>query len=222
MQRFYSSSTIIAVRRPGATEDFVKNYVGQLPKKYPSVPLNIRWVDLKETFTFADLVKNLDSTKNNVVFVASPNEAFGLKVVRTLSSNETYRTTAIGMPTWDGIKELNRPDCRNVEIVYSTPFANISNNNLSQSFVRKYRDRYYSRPSDMAYKGFETAYNFGKLLLKYQTKLVNNLSDKTFTLFNQFDIQPVKLKKETERPDYLENKKLYFIKKQQGNIKSII
>ena len=74
----------------------------------------------------------------------------------------------------------------------------------------------------MAYKGFEIAYNFGKLLLKYQTNLVNNLSDKTFTLFNQFDIQPVKLKKETERPDYLENKKLYFIKKQQGNIKSII
>ena len=74
----------------------------------------------------------------------------------------------------------------------------------------------------MAFKGFETTYNFGKLLLKYPANLVNNLSDKTFTLFNQFDIQPVKLKQENERPDYLENKKLYFIKKQEGNVKSIM
>jgi hypothetical protein len=74
----------------------------------------------------------------------------------------------------------------------------------------------------MAFKGFETTYHFGKLLSKYQSNLVNNLSDKSFTLFNQFDIQPVKLKKESLRPDYLENKKLYFIKKQEGNIKSII
>jgi hypothetical protein len=126
------------------------------------------------------------------------------------------------MPTWDGIKELNKRDCGNVEIVYSTPFANISNYNLSRSFIKKYREIYYSRPSDMAFKGFETTYNFGKLLLKYPTNLVNNLSDKTFTLFNQFDIQPVKLKQENERPDYLENKKLYFIKKQEGNVKSIM
>ena len=223
MQRFYATDNIIAVRRPGATEDFIKNYITSLNKAGRTTPLNIRWIDLKETFSMADIARNLDSTKNNIVFVASPLESFGLKVVKTLSSNPSYRSTAIGMPTWDGIKELNGRDCGRVEIVYSTPFVYTSQNvSLSSGLIKKYRDKYYSRPSDMAFKGFETTYHFGKLLSKYQSNLVNNLSDKSFTLFNQFDIQPVKLKKESIRPDYLENKKLYFIKKQEGNIKSII
>lgn len=222
MQRFYATDNIIAVRRVGATEDFIKKYITELNKNNRPA-LNIKWVDLKENFTLVDLTKNLDSTKNNIVFVASTLESFGLKVVKTLNFNPGYRSTAIGMPTWDGVKELNGKECSNVEIVYSTPFVYTSQNmSLSTGLIKKYRDKYYSRPSDMAYKGFETAYHFTKLLSKYQTNLVNNLSDKSFTLFNQFDIQPVKVRKNSLQPDYLENKKLYFIRKQEGNIKSIM
>jgi hypothetical protein len=157
------------------------------------------------------------------VFVASPLESFGLDVVRTLSLNESYRCTAIGMPTWDGIKELNGKDCQNVEVVYSTPFLfNSNNHELSNEVVKTYREKYYSRPSDMVYKGYETTYHFGKLLTKYRANLINNLSDKQYTLFNQFDIQPIKLKSGNPKPDYLENRKLYFIKKQQGIVKNIL
>jgi hypothetical protein len=88
--------------------------------------------------------------------------------------------------------------------------------------IKKYEGTYYSRPSDMVYKGFETLYRFGKLFTKHKNGFINHLSDKEFTLFNQFDIQPVKVTRNSDRPDYLENKKLYFIKKQSGNLKSII
>lgn len=223
MQRFYSGSNIIALRQPGATEDFIKNYFTSLNRSNRSAPLNIKWVDLKEGFSAEDLDRNLDSTKNNIIFVASPSEGFGLKVVKALSSQIKYRSTAIGMPTWDRMSELNGRDCRNVEIVYSTPFIYHTNNPaLSTAIIRKYQSTYYSRPSDMVYKGFETAYHFGKLLAKYKNDLINNLSDKDFTLFNQFDIQPVKASKNNDKPDYLENKKLYFIKKQSGNLKTVI
>jgi len=150
-------------------------------------------------------------------------ESFGLNVVKALSSNESYHCTAIGMPTWDGIKEMNGKDCKNVEIVYSTPFVYSSNNiNLTREMTANYRNKYYSRPSDMVYKGFETTYHFTKLLTKHRYNLINNLSDKDFVLFNQFDIRPVKVKATNVKPDYLENKKLYFIKKQEGAVKSII
>ncbi len=222
MQRFYAANNIIAVRQAGATEDFIKNYITTLNKSNRS-SLNIKWIDLKEGFSPDELDRNLDSNKNNIVFVASPSEGFGLKVVKALSSKIKYRSTAIGMPTWDRMSELNGSGCRNVEIVYSTPFIYHSNNPvLSSVIIKKYQSTYYSRPSDMVYKGFETAYHFGKLLAKYKSDLINNLSDKEFTLFNQFDIQPIKTSRNSDKPDYLENKKLYFIKKQGGNLKSVI
>jgi hypothetical protein len=222
MQRFYLSSNIIALRQPGATEDFVKSYFTTLNKGNSSA-LKIRWIDLKDGFTPDALARSLDSTKNNIVFVASPSEDFGLKVVKALSTKTSYRTTAIGMPTWDRMSELNSPDCKNVEIVFSTPFVyNSSNSILSSALYKKYESTYYSRPSDMVYKGFETTYRFTKLLSKHKNGFINNLSDKEFTLFNQFDIQPVKVTRNTDKADYLENKKLYFIRKQSGNLKSII
>ena len=146
-----------------------------------------------------------------------------MKVVKALNNSEAYSTTAIGMPTWDGIKELDKPACRNVEIVFSTPFLYYSQNTALSSLINsRYKDRFYSRPSDMVYKGFEITYHFTKLLTKHGRDLVNHLGDKDYTLFNQFNLQPVKTKASNIKPDYLENKKLYFIKKQQGNVKSVI
>jgi len=165
----------------------------------------------------------LDSTKNNVFFVASPSESFGLSIVKTLSSYENYPTTAIGMPTWDHIKDLDKKDCKNVNVVFSTPFLYYSQNqNLSSLVNQRYKDKYYSRPSDMVFKGFEATYHFTKLLSKHSQSFLNNLADKDFTLFNEFKLEPVKIRKTSVGPDYYENKKLYFIKKQQGTVKSII
>ncbi|MBA2761165.1 MAG: hypothetical protein H0U39_04230 [Segetibacter sp.] len=223
MQRFYTSTTIIALRQTGKTEDFIKNYFTLLNNANRPAALKIRWVDLKEGFTADALARNLDSTKNNIIFVASPAENFGLNVVKALSSKMNYRSTAIGMPTWDRMNELNSADCKNVEIVFSTPFIYSSNNPLlSSNIIKKYQSTYYSRPSDMVYKGFETTYHFSKLFAKHKNEFINNLSDKEFTLFNQFDIQPVKASRNNDKPNYLENKKLYFIKKQSGNLKSVI
>ncbi|GEO08214.1 ABC transporter substrate-binding protein [Segetibacter aerophilus] len=224
MQRYYGSQNIIAVTRKGATEDYVKNYFTTLNKSARPGPLKLKWVTVDDAFSNINLLQNnLDSTKNNVVFVASPLERFGLNVVESLSLNDSYRTTTIGMPTWDNIKELDKPKYGNIEIVFSTPFLYYSQNQSLSSLINKrYKDKYYSRPSDMVFKGFEMIYHFTKLLDKHRNNLVNNLSDKSFTLFNQFMLEPVRLKSTSVKPDFLENRKLYFIKKQGGNVKSII
>jgi hypothetical protein len=72
----------------------------------------------------------------------------------------------------------------------------------------------------MVYRGYETFFHFTKLLLKHRSDLVNKLSDKDFTVFNEFDIQPVKVKSGS-KADYYENKKLYFITKHEGDIQSV-
>jgi len=225
MQRYYNAQNIVAVTKKGGNaEDYIKNYITVLNKNTRSAPLKIKWITIDEAaMSIKDFRSSLDSTKSNILFVASPSEAFGLKVVQTISNAESYRTTAIGMPTWDNMKELDKPECRNVEIIFSTPFLYYSQNQALSSLVNaRYKDKYYSRPSDMVFKGFETTYHFTRLLTKHRSNLINNLSDKDFTLFNQFMLEPVTLKSSNTRPDFLENRKLYFIKKQGGNIKSII
>jgi hypothetical protein len=224
MQKYYSANSIIAVTKKGTTEDYIKNYITALNKSTRSVPLKIKWVYIDANKVGnANLTPSLDSTKNNIVFVASPQEGFGLGVVKKLSSYESYPTTAIGMPTWDAMKELDKPECKNVDIVFSTPFLFYSQNvGLSSLVNKRYKEKYYSRPSDMVFKGFETAYHFTKLLNKHKSNLVNNLSDTSFTLFNSFRLEPVKLRPTSPNPDFIENKKLYFIKKQAGTVKSVI
>ena len=225
MQRYYLARNIIAItKKGGPAEDYVKTYITNLNKSTRSQPLKIKWVTIDEAkVNVNELKSNLDSTKNNVVFVAAPVESFGLRVIQALNTATSYRITAIGMPTWDNLKELDKESCANVEIVFSTPFLYYSQNPTLSSLVnRRYQERYYSRPSDMVFRGFEITYHFTKLLIKHKFNLVNNLTDRSFTLFNEFLLEPVKLKSASPKPDFLENKKLYFIKKQAGNVKSII
>jgi hypothetical protein len=222
MQKEYAGNTIIAVKKSGSTEDYIQNIFNSLNKTTNLVPLKIKWITLDEdAISSTDLLSNLDSAaSNNVVFVASPTENFGLKVVRTLSNAGNYRVTAIGMPTWDGISGLNSRDCRNVDVVYSTPFYFLNNSSI-YDLTKDYRAKYGSRPSDLVFKGYECTLHFAKLIAKHKQNFAANINDKDYYVFNQFDLQPVKSKKSKGQVDFLENKKLYFVKKQQGNVKSV-
>ena len=79
----------------------------------------------------------------------------------------------------------------------------------------------YARPSDMVMRGYEAAWRFGKLLLKYGSDLPSNLSRREFNVFRDFDIQPVMLNPQNLTLDYFENKKLYFLKLQNGVVKAV-
>ena len=219
----YAGTNIIAFRKSGSTGDYIKNTFNDLNKNSKTTRVQIKWVELTENFLPKDVMNHLDSNAtNNVVLVASPIESFGLKIVKTISGFDAYRATAVGMPTWDGIRELNSKSCRNVDIVYSTPFHYMRSDNTESSFAKRYKTKFYSRPSDMVFRGYETTFHFGKLLAKYRNNIINNLSGNQYKIFNEFDIKPVKLRESNAVPDYLENKKLYFIRKQGGNTKAIL
>ncbi len=217
LQKNYSTNNILMVKRKGAVEDNLKTIFSDLNKSAKGIALTMDWIELSDSFPSRQIISKLDSNLNNVVVVASPSEKFGLQVVRTLSANKAYRTTAVGMPTWDGIRDLDKSDCRYVDVVYSTPFY-YDQSNRTASLIKKYREKFHSRPSDMVYRGYELVYHFSRLLIKHNDKLLKNLSDKEFTAFSEFDIQPVKTRNGI---DYFENKKLYFIRKQEGKLKSV-
>jgi len=216
LQKNYPTEPILYVKRTGALEDMIEGLFQDLNKKTPALPLKIRTVSATDSTNIASFNAILDSTKTNIIFCGSLNENFGINLVKSTATNKNYKAVLIGMPTWDAIKDLGK----GTEIIYSTPYKYNRTDKLAQYINTSYRNKVSGRPSDMVFKGFEAMYHFGKLLIKHQNNIVTQLSDNSFTLFNEFDFVPVKSKSENI-PAYLENKRIYYIKKIDGLIKSI-
>ncbi|MEN9598725.1 MAG: hypothetical protein RL596_1036 [Bacteroidota bacterium] len=215
--RIYPTEQIVYFRRAGSTEDMIAGIMSELNKKTYKIPLKIKTVSLPDSFTIEQVLTQLDSNKQNIVVCGTLNEVFGMNLTKAIGNNKKYKAIIIGSPTWDAIKDIGK----DAEIIYTTPYNYQRTDKTAQSITNNYRAIYAGRPSDMVFKAFEAMYRFGKLLVRYGNNTINHLSDKDLKLFNEFDFQPVRAKKESSLPDYLENKKLYFVKKVDGQIKTI-
>ena len=125
------------------------------------------------------------------------------------------------MPTLDNFdREFSKHEFKGPEIIYGHPFYNAKTDKISTEINNYFNTKMYARPSDMVFRGYEVMWKYSKLLTLYKTDLSSNLNNKSNKVFTDFDIQPV-LNKETMTMEYFENKKLYFIKWQDGVIKGV-
>jgi len=212
---------LVFFRKNGVQEDRLKGYFADIDKKTASVPLKIKYVTLDDGFDAAALAANMDSTQQTVCIAGSLDEAFATRLCGLLASlNKTYRTTVIGMPTWDNL-DLSKPEFAGEEIAYSTPFYLNPADTLVKIIQQNFKTRFYSRPSDMVFRGYESVYRFTKLLLLHGKDLSGSIGEKKFKVFNDFEITPVFLNRQTMTLDYFENKKVYFVKKMDGNVVAV-
>jgi hypothetical protein len=209
-------------RKSDPMDKYITELLMEAAKKYAALPLKLKFIEVSDAYNPQELISHLDSTRKNVIIGATLNESFAGNIVRTLSSIKTsYESVAVGMPTWDNMRELNRADIKGVEIVYSTPYIYQKTDKFLGRLAATYKHKFNGRASDMVFKGYEAMFHFSKLYLKHTDSFINNLSDRDYRITNDFDIQPVKSKKENPSTDYLENKRLYFVKKMDGVIKSV-
>jgi hypothetical protein len=216
VRKYYPLQTITWFRKNGDTEDMIEKIFSEQNKKTGGTQLKLKTVSLSDSFTAHEVLSYLDSNHQNTIICGSLNEIFGSNLSKALGSNKNFRITAVGMPTWDGIRDISK----DLEIIYSTPYNFQRTEKLGLILTDKYKNKYSGRATDMVFKGFESMYHFTKLLLKYGNALPSHLSDKEFKLFNDFDIQPVKLSTNSAL-DYFENRKLYFIRKKDGMVRPI-
>jgi len=195
--------------------DFKANDPNAFNLKYKLLTIN------NDEVSISSLAPYLDSTKTNVLVCGSLNTTFASSIAKALCENPQYKTTLIGMPNWDGIRQFDKLDCNSLEIVYSTPFNYSRSDSTGYNISQAYHDKFYARPSDMVYKGYETMYHFTHLLLDYQYDFINHLSDDKYTISNNFYIHPVMLTDSSFVPSYLENQNLYFVKKMNGLVVSV-
>jgi len=222
VQKNYATNPVVVFRKKGQMEDIIKSYFEETGKITASVPLKIKYVDLTDSFTIKQLTSQLDSNEHFICIAGSLDENFGKRLSLQLASvSKQYFVTLIGMPTFDNLsKDFSRPEYKGLEIIYSTPFYNARTDKVSQDIINYFNTKMYARPSDMVMRGYEAAWRFSKLLIEYGKDISSNLSRKGIDVFRELDIQPV-INKQTNNLDYFENKKLFFVKWQDGIIKAV-
>ncbi len=215
--RNYRGKKIILFTRKGLLEDRITDELNA------DHLLSFSTIILDDDFKDEDVMKHLDSTSQNIVLCGSLYENFGKALIKTLNDNgAAYSTVLIGMPTWNGMSGTTGNDAAKIQIVITTPYNYLpGNNNSLDSLADKYKASFYSRPSDMVFKGYETMYHFTKLMLLHPDNFINNVSDTSYKIANDYNFKPVRLSPTSFVPDFLENKKIYFIKIIAGKIQSI-
>lgn len=222
VQKYYPINPVVVFRKKGLIEDQIKSYLEDYTKSTASVPLKIKYIDLPDDFTAIQLNKYLDTTRRTLCIAGSLDMNFGRQLAAQLASiNKQYPSVVMGMPTWDGIKEFTKPEFKGIEIIYGTPFYHAKTDRISVAINNHFNNTMYARPSDMVFRGYEVTWKFAKLLLQYGKDISSNIGNKQNQVFTDFDIQPV-LNRKNMSLDYFENKKLYFLKWQDGVFKSVI
>lgn len=222
LQKYHALDEIIVFRKQGQIEDMIKSQVDDYSKSTLSVPLKINYVDLIDSFTVQQLTARIDSNRNTIIVAGSLDENFGKRLALQLASvSKQYKVSLIGMPTFDNIAiEFSKPEYKPLAIIYSTPFYNPRTDNVSQGIIQHFHTKMFARPSDMVMRGYEATWRFAKLLLQYKSDIASHLTKKGFNVFRDFDIQPV-FSKPAMTLDYFENKKLFFLRWQDGLVKVV-
>jgi hypothetical protein len=166
-------------------------------------------------------LKNLvDTTKPMVIIGASLDETFAKKLADACYPiHKTNALKLIGMPNWDGFKSLQKKNVfKDFPISYTTPHFDAKNNPFEDFLTEKYFKSYRAKPTDMAYKGFETAYYFTSILLKFGKDFMQHLNENEFAVFHDYNFRPVYSAINSTAPDYYENKHLFIMEILNGDI----
>jgi hypothetical protein len=222
LQRYFSLNPITVLRKKGQMEDLIKTYLDDFGKSTASVPLKLNYIDLADSFTVKQLLPLLDSNRQNTFVAASLDDNFNRRLITQLVlAGKSYKTSIIGMPTLDNLdKDFSKNEFKGPEIIYGLPFYNPKTDKLSTEINNHFNTKMFARPSDMVFRGYEVMWKYSKLLAQFKTDLSSNLNNKSNKVFTDFDIQPV-LNRQTMTMEYFENKKLYFVKRQDGVIKGV-
>jgi hypothetical protein len=214
----HGTDKILLCRKPGNQEDKVAGYFKKINEPDGKPLLNIQTINIADS-NFNAVKYKLDSTRKNIIIGASLDEYFAFNLSAQIGSlNKTYPSTLIGMPNWETFKSFSKKNnFTDYPVYFTSPYYNTKWDSRSKMIQTVYLKKYKGVPSDFTYKGFETACLFIKLLAAYPNDFMNHLNDSTSTIFTEYNFKPV-FNNGNAKPDYFENKHLYFLKCTNGKV----
>lgn len=216
----HKTDNIILVKKTGSQEDRISGNFNQLQSAdwKPAFKLN----QFHSDSNFVALKSMLDSNKTNMLIGASLDEEFAGKLAVYLKNlPKKYSVKLIGMPNWETFGTFMNPSKYSLgdfPVYVTSSYFNTKIDNYSKTIQDVYLNKYKGKPSDFAYKGFDVIYVFSKLLAMYGSDFTSHLNEYAYKIFTDYHFKPVYINKPGGIPDYFENKHVYFLKLQDGNI----
>ena len=216
----HNNDNILLVTKKGSQEEKVHSYLTAFNRPDGNNLLKIKTLTIDSTF--ASVQSNLDSTMKNIIIAASLDEDFAKEMYTSVNSftHPNYDITIMGMPNWDGFSFLNKTSkyAKKNPVYYSSSFyVNKSDtNNMAYKFKNVYANIYKASPSDFAYKGMELISFFSSLFSNYPDDYLLNINNNNSPYLVNYNFKKTKASNKSNVFDYYENKKLYFLKKQNG------
>ncbi len=213
----HSMNQILLIKK--RNDNRIENIFREINKETSTPLLKYRAIAI-DSINATQLAMLIDTTKPAIIIGASLNEQFALNLADACYPlQKTNDITLIGMPNWDGFKEFYNLDrYKDFPILFTTPHTDSDSSAFRNFLGNAYFTKYRAKPTDMAYKGFESAYYFINILKEYPDSLMEHLNEDRFACFHTFNFQPDYLSG-NDVPDYFENKKVTIVEILNGEIR---
>lgn len=168
-------------------------------------------------FSTNDLSVHLDTTKMNVLIAGSIDDGFAGDFARAIMNYPKKGIIhLIGMPNWDGLKEIQNKAFTGIPVYYTSGYFAPTGNKWLAGYDEKFKENTGTKASGSSIRGFELTYFFGSLWAKKGSIDPQQFSDPTLRVITDYDFRPVLWNTENDKPDYYENKRIYFIRRLNG------
>lgn len=220
VQAQHSKDNVILLTRKGTIEGYLKSWLEAAGAKSVR-PIRWKTSMLTDSFSVAQLLPLLDSTRQNVLIGASMDLGFAGRLAQQVAGAKRYKCTLVGMPNWDELS-LNKADYKGLELVFGTAFLSSSGNlDLYTRLSKQYSHLQNSKPSDMVLRGFETTLRYARaMVLADSSELPVLFNSRAYRVFNDFNFQPMTDGAESQ-VHYFENRKVHFLKLVDGQLKGV-
>lgn len=212
----WGNANIIWFKRADAGDNRIQEMFKEIIKNSKS-SIKLNSITLAPAVSTQDIMRSIDTTKNNVFIAGSLDNTFALNFARAVSLIEKKGIMqVVGLPNWDGLKEIQSPVYAGIPIYYSSGMSAARDNKWINAFEEKIKEATGVQSSVPAIKGFELTFYFANILAKHGSLIMNDPSDKYFKVYNNFEFKPIKSTTGSTQTDYVENKKVYFIRRLNG------
>lgn len=159
----------------------------------------------------------LSADKENIIYVNVLSNEDARKILAKIAVfAPTYKIAVVGMPTWKYIAGISQakgfPD---LDIFYSNPYYYDLTTAKGKAVAGLYKSKFGGHPSEMVFRGYESAYWLVHLLHDYGTIFDEHIHDTRFAPFTRYQISTSQV--DGHDIGYLENKTLYIFHYFNGN-----
>ena len=174
-------ANIVVITGKGSNDKLISSRMLALKNKFAG--FTIKTLDISKYNEYSTLYQ---LGKPNYVFINSDNEFLVNTTLRFLSDPTQFEgITVYGMEKWLEFKSLNLPVWQQLNVNLVSPFYVNYSDPRVKDFVERYKERYYTEPTEYAFNGYEQAIvfigaylnNSGKMELMTEQKKEKPLSN---------------------------------------------